>query len=194
MIVTTNFGCVDTVTQPVSLFLAPVADFTANPLLAANTYQTVQFTDMSQMAGAIVGWDWNFGDSTTSALQNPTHSWGTTGTYPVELIVVDSNGCRDTTILDYIISSPPVVPSGFSPNGDGQNDVFYVLGGPFTELELRIYNKWGELIFVSTSQAVGWDGFRDGIQQPVGVYVYTVHAVTPDNAAHYLEGDVTLVR
>jgi gliding motility-associated-like protein len=194
LVVTSNFGCVDTVTQPVVIYLAPVANFTANPLNAANTYQTVQLTDLSQLAGTIVGWNWNFGDSTNSALQNPTHSWTAPGTYPIELIVTDSNGCMDTTILDYIISSPPVVPSGFSPDGNGSNDVFYVLGGPFLELELRIYNKWGELIFVSTSQSVGWDGTRDSIEQPVGVYVYTVHAVTPDNAAHYLEGDVTLVR
>lgn len=194
LVVTSNFGCIDTVTQPVLIYLAPVANFSANPALAANTYQNVQLTDLSQIPGTIVTWEWDFGDSTNSAVQNPTHSWSAPGTYPIELIVTDSNGCRDTTILDYIISSPPVVPSGFSPNGSNGNDVFYVLGGPFTEMELRIYNKWGELIFVSTSQAVGWDGTRDGIEQPVGVYVYTVHAVTPDGQAHYLEGDVTLVR
>ncbi len=194
LVVTSNFGCADTVTQPVGIFLAPVANFTANPLNAANTYQTVQLTDLSQIAGTIVGWDWDFGDSTNSAIQNPTHSWSAPGVYPIELVVTDSNGCMDTTILDYIISSPPVVPSGFSPNGNGENDIFYVLGGPFIEMELRIYNKWGELIFVSTSQAIGWDGTRDNVEQPVGVYVYTVHAVTPDRAAHYLEGDVTLVR
>jgi gliding motility-associated-like protein len=72
--------------------------------------------------------------------------------------------------------------------------VFYVLGGPFIELEFRIYNKWGELIFVSTDQSVGWNGTYDGVPQPAGVYVYTVHAITPDSATHYLEGDVTLVR
>ncbi|HTF05840.1 MAG TPA: PKD domain-containing protein [Bacteroidia bacterium] len=194
LIVTTNFGCVDTITQPILIYPAPNAAFTSNPLTAANTFQTVQFTDQSTIANTIVGWEWNFGDSTNSFLQNPSHAWTSPGLYPIVLIVTDTNGCMDTTVVDYIISSPPVVPSGFSPNGDGQNDIFYVLGGPFTELELRIYNKWGELIFVSTSQAIGWDGTRDGIPQPVGVYVYTVHAVTPDSTEHFLEGDVTLVR
>ena len=194
LVVVSNFGCVDTVTQPVLIYPAPIAAFSMTPPNAANTYQTVQLTDHSQIAGTIVAWAWDFGDSTTASSQNPTHSWSAPGTYPIELIVTDTNGCMDTTILDYIISSPPVVPSGFSPNGSGENDVFYVLGGPFIELELRIYNKWGELIFVSTSQAIGWDGTRDNVPQPVGVYVYTVHAVTPDGAPHYLEGDVTLVR
>jgi gliding motility-associated-like protein len=194
LIVTTNHGCVDTITQALNIVQAPTAAFTSNPAVAANTYQVVQFTDQSTPTGSIISWGWNFGDSTNAFVQHPTHAWTTPGGYPVTLIVTDGNGCMDTTVLDYVISSPPVVPSGFSPNGDGQNDIFYVLGGPFTEFEFRIYNKWGELIFVSTDQSIGWNGERDGIPQPVGVYVYTVHAVTPDLATHYLEGDVTLVR
>lgn len=194
LIVTTNFGCVDTITQGVGIVQAPNAAFSSVPGISANTYQSVQFTDQSTLAGTIVSWAWDFGDTTNSTQQNPQHAWTSPGVFSVALVVTDSNGCMDTTLLDYIISSPPVVPSAFSPNGDPNNGIFYVLGGPFTEMELRIYNKWGELIFVSTSQAVGWDGKRDGIDQPEGVYVYTVHAVTPDGAAHYLEGDVTLVR
>ncbi|HEU4718854.1 MAG TPA: gliding motility-associated C-terminal domain-containing protein, partial [Bacteroidia bacterium] len=96
--------------------------------------------------------------------------------------------------IDYIISSPPVVPTAFSPNGDGQNDYFIVRGGPFKELELRIYNNWGELIYIGTTQYPGWDGTRDGVPQAIGVYVYTVHAVTPDDHAYDLSGDVTLLR
>lgn len=194
LIVSSNFGCLDTVTQTVALVGAPTAAFTSDPSPNANTYENVQFTDQSLIAGTIVSWDWDFGDSTNSTQQNPNHAWTAPGQYTVQLVVTDTNGCLDTTLFDYIISSPPVVPSGFSPNNDGENDIFFVLGGPFTELELRIYNKWGELIFTSTSQARGWDGTRDGLPQPEGVYVYTVHAITPDNATHYLEGDVTLVR
>lgn len=194
LIVTTNFGCMDSITLPILIYPAPTAAFSSNPTSAANTFQTVQFTDQSTIANTIVGWNWNFGDSTNASVQNPSHSWNAPGLYPIVLIVTDTNGCMDTTILDYVISSPPVVPSGYSPNGDGQNDIFYVLGGPFVELELRIYNKWGEVIFVSYAQANGWDGTRDGIEQPVGVYAYTVHAVTPDLTEHYLDGKVTLVR
>jgi gliding motility-associated-like protein len=165
-----------------------------NPSTAANAYQTVSMTDQSSVAGNIIAWQWDFGDSTNSTAQNPSHQWAYPGLYPITLIVENNFGCLDTAVYDYIITAPPVVPSAFSPNGSGENELFLVYGGPFTELELRIYNKWGELIFVSNSQAQGWDGTRNGVEQPVGVYVYTVHAVTPDGKDHYLEGDVTLVR
>lgn len=193
MTATSNYGCVDSVTQSVVVYPSPTAAFTASPATAANTTQNVQFTDLSYFN--VNSWWWDFGDSTSpSTQQNPNHAWQNPGTYPVTLVVADTNGCTDTLVLDYIISTPPAVPSGFSPNGDGQNDTFIVRGGPFIELELRIYNNWGELIFVGMSQAEGWDGRRDGIPQPMGVYVYTVHAVTPDSKTYDLHGDVTLVR
>ena len=72
--------------------------------------------------------------------------------------------------------------------------MFSVLGGPYKELEFRIYNNWGELIFESDEQSRGWDGTREGVEQPVGVYIYTVRAVTLDDASHTLKGDVTLLR
>ncbi|MEO5644315.1 MAG: PKD domain-containing protein [Bacteroidia bacterium] len=193
LITTSNFGCKDTITKPVTIFPSPTAAFTANPATAANAQQLVSFTDQSYFN--IVDWWWDFGDSSSIITQqNPNHSYMNSGTYPVTLVVSDTNGCTDTTVQDYIITAPPVVPNAFSPNGDGQNDFFWVRGGPFTDLELRIYNNWGELIYVGTNQSPGWDGTRDGIPQPIGVYVYTVYAKTPDGKEHQLHGDVTLLR
>jgi gliding motility-associated-like protein len=192
-IATSNYGCSDTITMPVIVYPSPTAAFTIDPATAANTTQVVQLTDQSY--ANINSWWWDFGDSTANSnQQNPTHAWANPGTYPITLVVADTNGCTDTAIVDYIISTPPVLPTGFSPNGDGQNDYFWVRGGPFTELELRIYNNWGELIWVGTTQQPGWDGKRDGVPQPLGVYVYTCHAVTPDGKAYDLSGDVTLIR
>ncbi|MBI3509386.1 MAG: PKD domain-containing protein [Bacteroidetes bacterium] len=193
LVVTSSNGCADTLTQAVNIVPSPTAQFTESPTSAANTLQLVQFTDQS--FANINSWLWNFGDSSaTSSLQNPSHTWAQAGTYTIVLVVTDANGCTDTTLYDYIISSPPQIPNAFSPNGDGHNEILFVLGGPFTTLDYRIYNNWGELIFISTDQSIGWDGKRDGVPQPMGVYVYTVHAVTPDGVPHELSGDVTLLR
>ena len=67
-------------------------------------------------------------------------------------------------------------------------------GGPLKALDFKIYNNWGELIFESTEQEKGWDGKRNGIDQPIGVYVYTVVGQTEDGENHKLSGDVTLLR
>jgi gliding motility-associated-like protein len=194
LIVQSAQGCLDTVMNTVGVLPGPAANFGVDDP-TANVNQTVQFTDQS--TNGPVSWFWDFGDSqidSTSTLQNPTHIYGTGGYYDVCLIVTDINGCTDTVCKQEIISLPPVVPSGFTPNGDGENDVFYVYGGPFKTLEFKIYNNWGELIYISDKQSEGWDGKRKGIDQPIGVYVYTVFAVTDDGEEHHLSGDVTLLR
>jgi len=187
-------GCSDTISQTIGVLAGPAANYSVDDDIA-DVNQVVNFTDLS--TNGATSWFWDFGDSSsdsTSTLQNPTHVYTAGGFYDVCLIVTDTNGCTDTICRTEIVTMPPDVPTGFSPNGDGQNDIFYVYGGPFRTLKFKIYNNWGELIFESDSQAKGWDGKRDGIDQPVGVYVYTVEGVTEDNLEHKLSGDVTLLR
>jgi gliding motility-associated-like protein len=194
LIVQSAQGCIDTVVNSVTVLPGPHADFGVDDP-TANINQTVHFTDQS--TNGPTAWSWDFGDSqsdSTSTTQSPTHVYGTGGYYDVCLIVTDVNGCTDTTCKQEIISLPPAVPSGFTPNGDNENDIFYVYGGPFKTLEFKIYNNWGELIYISDKQSEGWDGRRKGIDQPIGVYVYVVDAVTEDGEAHHLSGDVTLLR
>lgn len=194
LIVQSSQGCIDTIVQTVGVLPGPGANFLSDDF-TADINQNVNFTDQS--TNGAVSWFWDFGDSSsdsTSILQNPSHVYTEGGYYDVCLYVTDVNGCTDTMCKTEIISLPPDVPSGFSPNGDGQNDVFYVYGGPFKELKFRVYNNWGELIFESTKQSDGWDGKRNGIDQPVGVYVWTVEGITEDSKEHKLSGDVSLLR
>ncbi|MFL5764651.1 MAG: PKD domain-containing protein [Bacteroidia bacterium] len=201
LIVTSSQGCIDTITQAVSVLPGPTAAFAVDKPIG-NVNQQINFTDQS--TNAPVSWFWDFGDSSadsTSTVQNPSHVYGAGGFYDVCLYITDVNGCTDTICRTEIISMPPTVPSGFSPNGDGENDMFYVYGGPFKKLEFRIYNNWGELIFETDDATdcgghtcAGWDGKRKGVEQAIGVYVYTVVGVTQDDKETKLSGDVTLLR
>ena len=187
-------GCVDTTSQIVSVLPGPGANFSSDDY-NGNVNQIIQFSDLSY--NSPVSWLWDFGDATTnstSTSQNPSHVYSVGGFYDVCLIVSDINGCSDTICQQEIISMPPDVPNGFSPNGDGINDEFYVCGGPFKKLDFKIYNNWGELIFESDKQSLGWDGKRKGVDQAIGVYVYTLSVITEDDVTHELHGDVTLLR
>jgi gliding motility-associated-like protein len=86
------------------------------------------------------------------------------------------------------------VPNLFSPNGDGVNDIEYVYGTAIAQLEFRIYNHWGQLVFTSKDQRQGWDGTMSGVKQPVGVYVYIVKATMQDGSVIIKKGNVTLMR
>ncbi len=191
LIVTAANGCKDTVKKTITVFPEPHADFVANDY-TASIGQVIQFTDLSTNP---VSWSWNFSDNSSNALiQNPTHAYNIAGIYPVTLIITDKNGCVAKVTKEIIIALPPLVPNGFSPNGDGQNDMFYVLGGPFIKCHLKVFNNWGELIFESFEQKNGWDGKRNGVEQPLGVYVWVVDAESENGDTYKKSGDVTLIR
>ena len=67
-------------------------------------------------------------------------------------------------------------------------------GGPFVEMEFRIFNEWGNLLFSSTSQNDGWNGKYRGDDQPTGLYEYTLKGITVENKVINLYGVVNLTK
>ncbi len=135
---------------------------------------------------------WSTGD-TTLAINNLVAD-----TYTVT--VTDSNNCvaiRSVT-FEPILSdcSKPViyVPNIFSPNGDGQNDVIYVHGVGIKTLSFLIYDRWGEKIFETSDQTIGWDGTYRGSYCPIEVYAYTLKATMSDGTEVKRKGNISLVR
>jgi len=86
------------------------------------------------------------------------------------------------------------MPNAFTPGRFGQNSIFKVAGFGIDKMILRIYNRWGQLVFQSTDQDIGWDGTYQGIVQPMGVYAYTLEAEFSDGKHVSRKGDVTLIR
>ncbi len=114
--------------------------------------------------------------------------------------VTDSNGCIGTdtvliTVLDVICDDPYVfVPNAFSPNGDGLNDILYVRGLILEKIEFAVYDRWGEKVFETRDQNVGWNGtFREKPCSP-GVYVYYLDATCIGGERYLRKGNVTLIR
>nr|MBA3901540.1 PKD domain-containing protein [Bacteroidota bacterium] len=199
LIVTTLNGCTDTVSSTVMVSGSPLAGLNVS---APPYYSGEQITFTDNSTGA-TNWYWNFDHNNSNAItQNTTYQYPTPGIYTVVLTVVNAQGCADSTEVILTITDkgtstndgPVAIPNAFTPNGDGQNDILYVRGGPFVQLEFRVFNEWGNMIFMTNNQSTGWDGTINGVKQPAGVYVYTVVGKTSENKDVRLFGDVTLIR
>ena len=122
------------------------------------------------------------------------------------IVLYDDNeitiGLRDS-IVQITVTKPrrANAPLGFTPNGDGVNDYFFIQGGDKVQevTIFRVYDRWGELVFeghnldinVSTQ---GWDGNFRGKQSAAGVYTWYADVLFKDGGTTQLTGDITLIR
>jgi gliding motility-associated-like protein len=109
---------------------------------------------------------------------------------------VNEGGCTDSTSAALCIQpeEPVFVPDIFSPNDDGKNDTLYVRGLFISRMEFRVYSRWGEVVFESTSPTKGWDGNLRGAPAPSGSYYYTLFATIGDATKIEQVGEVVLIR
>ncbi|AMQ01497.1 hypothetical protein AY601_4666 [Pedobacter cryoconitis] len=98
------------------------------------------------------------------------------------------------TVIDRIVPNDIFIPNTFTPNGDGKNDIFYVHGNAIAKMRMCVYNQWGQFIFESLQQQVGWDGSYRGQMQPNGVYVYYVEVTLTDGSTAMRKGTITILR
>lgn len=189
----TNNSCAATITKAVNINPQPIAEFgmTNDPTVAL---EPVYFSDFSAPTGSISSWLWSFGDEGTGDGPSPTHVYQNSGVYLITLTVFDNNGCSDTISKEIQVQILPQVPTAFTPNKDKNNDLLFVKGGPFEKILFRVYNNWGELLFETNDQSIGWDGTKNGKDQPVGVYVWTLVVDMYNNRQVKKNGDVTIIR
>jgi gliding motility-associated-like protein len=87
------------------------------------------------------------------------------------------------------------VPSAFTPNGDGLNDIFRARGKDVKEFKIQVYNRWGQLVYETSEINKGWDGKINGIKQPNGVYIWLIRfKIFSDPKEQMLKGQVTIIR
>jgi gliding motility-associated-like protein len=112
--------------------------------------------------------------------------------------VSTEEGCyANDSIKIYIFNTKPdvFIPSAFTPNGDGLNDIFRpTVAGMKQFLYFRIYNRWGQLMFSTSTPDKGWDGNYNGSKQGSGTYVYVIEAVDYNNNSYSKKGTFVLIR
>ncbi|MGD1845588.1 MAG: PKD domain-containing protein [Salibacteraceae bacterium] len=202
--VTSPDGCEASLTQSDYITVRPNPlprfEVSPNPTTLLNT--RLQFVDKS--IGDINFWNWNFAGLDQSQERNPVYLFPTTdtGSYTVELDVATVYGCQASTshIVRVTAEFQLWIPKAFSPNGDGDNEIFRPVGVGIqdTDYQMLIYDRWGHLIFESNNLADGWDGtYQDGTGKvPNGAYVYKIITTdfTVEQNRHEYTGTVTIVR
>jgi gliding motility-associated-like protein len=158
----------------------------------------VAYGDVFQLHASSVAtdylWSPGFGlDDVTKA--NPIVT--VTGDITYTVTATTSAGCiGDASVTLKVYKGPEIyVPTAFTPNGDGKNDVFKPFPvGIKSYTYFRVYNRWGQLIFSTADFNRGWDGTIGGKQQPTGTYVWVVEGITKDDKIISKRGSVTLIR
>ena len=194
LIVGNNQGCKDTITKTalITVFPLPVSDFSLSPTSTDVLNPLIDFTNNSTDASA---WEWNFDDGETDIVNyDVSHPYADSGHFNVQLVVFNSFLCSDTSYqeVEILPIDELFVPSAFSPNGDGKNDVLYARGY-IDDMLFVVYDRLGRKVFESTDKTIGWDGLIKGKKALEGVYSWYLQAEV-NGKSKRLKGDVTLVR
>ena len=170
----------------------PIAEFT---LGADNIVVKKPINFINQSEGA-TSYYWEFDNGEFSTGVSPTTTYYNDGAVTVMLVAENQAGCLDTVYHTYYVQPEMVffVPNAFTPDGDGKNDYFAGDGVGVKEYEMRIFNRWGEIIYHSESKRDTWDGRVGGIMSPNGVYVWKILLIGFDGTEYKKTGHVSLIR
>jgi gliding motility-associated-like protein len=201
---TSAAGCTGTVTLVNAVCVAPdpIAEFIPIPSVLSGANPTTTMVNSSQNA---VSYVWSFGDGTALSQDvNPSHTYivGDSDSYEIMLIAINEFGCVDTAyqVIRFEEDLIYYVPNTFTPDGDQYNQEFkpvFTSGFDPFDYNLKIYNRWGELIFESNDAEVGWNGSYGNIADRVqdGTYVWKIEfKLSKNDARKTIVGHVTLIR
>ncbi|RYY59655.1 MAG: T9SS type B sorting domain-containing protein, partial [Chitinophagaceae bacterium] len=196
--VVNSSGCRDTLHQQLTVHGLPTVTLPAQ----ITKFVGVPSVLNAQYTSGVTGYSWS--PATTLSCANcpqpvATPSFNTLYT----VTATDSNGCRNTASVQVLVlcqGARVFVPNTFSPNGDGHNDRFFVEGNGLARMKsLRVFNRWGEVVFESrdfpvNNASYGWDGMYKGQKAAPDVYIYQLEVFCENSEVLKFEGNVALIR
>jgi gliding motility-associated-like protein len=174
-------GCTATMTYSDYIYVEniPVASFSPSSTQLTNLSTIVDFENTSIDA---TNYEWSFGDDSGSTTQeSPSHMFPDeeSGVYLVQLIATSPLGCADTAYVEISVEEQLIyyIPNTFTPDGDDFNQTFrpiFTSGYDPYDFNMFIFNRWGEVIWESHDDSVGWDGTYGGRMVQEGVYTWVI--------------------
>ncbi len=193
-VIVSSGSCADTASISAVVNSNPLATVSSNITIAAGSSTVLT-------AGGGGTYIWSNGASGASITVSP----GADSTYCV--YVSNSFNCTDTNCVSVTVTTEPpldcstagtlFIPNAFSPNNDGENEVFQVFYGNYScilEFKLSIYDRWGEHVFETSDAAFQWNGKKDGAVMNTQILVYYLSVVYIDQTKEDKKGNISLVR
>ncbi|MEO5571982.1 MAG: gliding motility-associated C-terminal domain-containing protein, partial [Bacteroidia bacterium] len=154
---------------------------------------------------SLISWLWNIDNHSISDLQHPRYVFTDAGSYQTSLYVTTDKGCTDAASKIIFIKEKEAcdtdtdfslfILSAFTPNNDGINDFFVPSGKNSGELQMKIFDRWGETVFENSGSNTSWNG-RGTKEIPLneGAYAYEIAAKDLSGIVHYFTGHLLLLR
>lgn len=170
----------------------PTAEFT----LGADNIVIKQPVSFENQSEGATSYYWEFGNDEFSVEVDPMTTYYNDGSVTVMLVAENQAGCLDTVYHTYYVQPEMLffVPNAFTPNGDGKNDYFFGDGVGVKDYEMRVFNRWGEMIYHSFEKRAVWDGMVNGVMSANGVYVWKAIITGYDGVGYKKKGHVSLLR
>lgn len=190
--------CVNSFTMDsmISVYQKPISNFDVDLPEALDNNATITYFNNSENAYESM---WDFGDGENSTEFEPIHTYQDPGYYDNELIVFSEFGCSDTSMLTikvmpFSVSSP----NAFRPDSEiTENRTFMpvFVGVDESQFNMKVYNRWGELVFETDSQDNPWDGTDEsGNELPIGNYVWISNFFDILGSEHNRKGQILLIK
>jgi gliding motility-associated-like protein len=190
-------GCVGNITIPnmITVSPSPIADFTISPSSTVDPNTTVTFTDITP--GSVNSlWVFDADSSLSSSSSTTSYFYENEGEYCILLVSENSSGCIDSAKYCIIVLGEATIfiPNVFTPNGDGNNDLFLVSSTKMKEIYYDIYDRWGLKIATYNELTGGWNGrTKNGKMAPDGTYYYVLKATSEKGKEFQQEGFIQLL-
>ncbi len=186
---TLNGACPDIDSVMITVFIPPVADAgsSATIIVGSNVVLTAS-------GGGTYSW---YSATGLSCIDCPSPTASPLITTKYYVLVTDDNGCTSldsVTVTVDLLCYEFFVPNVFSPNADGQNDVFKAYNNCVSYFALTIYDRWGEKVFETTDINIGWDGTYNKEPLDAAVFSYIINAGLLNSQEVHKKGNVTLIR
>jgi gliding motility-associated-like protein len=186
-------SCYNEISEIITISKSPKAGMLFSPQPTDIDNSDILFRDNSNEEVLIS--EWNLGDGTIIDDElSFWHTYAETGTYTIKYYITNIYGCTDSIIN--LLTINPVYsifrPDAFTPNDDGDNDYFYpsIIGG--NNYNMKIYDKWGGIIYNEDNGK--WDGTINNNEIPIGIYSYSISVFDFKDRLFIYTGLITLIR